>query len=42
MDLHTDVAACQPKLLAYHNKSSFEYAGASGGYIDRFGYPFCR
>ncbi|MDA3865674.1 MAG: glycosyltransferase family 2 protein [Salinivirgaceae bacterium] len=36
------VAAVQPKLLAYHNKTSFEYAGASGGYIDKFGYPFCR
>ncbi|MFO7862612.1 MAG: glycosyltransferase family 2 protein [Salinivirgaceae bacterium] len=36
------VAAVQPKILAYHNKTAFEYAGASGGYIDKFGYPFCR
>ena len=42
MDLHPDVAACQPKLLAVHDKSSFEYAGACGGFLDRFGYPFCR
>ena len=36
------IAACQPKLLAYHNKKQFEYAGASGGWIDKFGYPFMR
>ena len=42
MDSHRDVAACQPKLLSWHNRDSFEYAGAAGGYIDRFGYPFCR
>lgn len=42
MDDHLDCAACQPKLLAYNDKSSFEYAGAAGGFIDRFGYPFCR
>ncbi len=36
------IAACQPKLLAYHNKQQFEYAGASGGWIDRLGYPFAR
>ena len=42
MDLHPNVAACQPKLLAVHDKSSFEYAGACGGFLDRFGYPFCR
>jgi len=42
MDSHADVAACQPKLLAMHDKDCFEYAGASGGFIDRFGYPFCR
>jgi GT2 family glycosyltransferase len=36
------IAACQPKILAYHDKSSFEYAGASGGFIDKYGYPFCR
>ena len=42
LDNHTDVAACQPKLLGIHNRRAFEYAGASGGYIDRLGYPFCR
>jgi hypothetical protein len=42
MDAHTDVAACQPKLLSMFNRDSFEYAGASGGYLDRYGYPFCR
>lgn len=42
MDAHDEVAACQPKLLSYVEKERFEYAGASGGYIDRYGYPFCR
>lgn len=36
------IAAIQPKLLAYHDKKAFEYAGAAGGYIDKFGFPFCR
>jgi GT2 family glycosyltransferase len=36
------VAAAQPKILAYHNKQTFEYAGAAGGFIDKYGYPFCR
>ena len=34
--------ACQPKILAYNNKKHFEYAGASGGFVDRYGYPYCR
>lgn len=42
MDCHADVAACQPKLLSVSDRDSFEYAGACGGYIDRYGYPFCR
>lgn len=42
MDSHDDVAACQPKLLSETDKDSFEYAGASGGFLDRYGYPFCR
>lgn len=42
MDANPDCAACQPKLLAHHDKTQFEYAGASGGYIDCYGYPFCR
>lgn len=36
------IGACQPKILAYKQKNTFEYAGAGGGYIDLFGYPFCR
>lgn len=35
-------AACQPKLLAYHHKHLFEYAGAAGGWLDAYGYPFAR
>ncbi len=42
MDSHGNVAACQPKLLSEADKERFEYAGASGGFIDRYGYPFCR
>ena len=42
MDVHPEVAACQPKLLSVADKDMFEYAGASGGYLDRYGYPFCR
>lgn len=37
-----DIAVVQPKLRAIQDPKSFEYAGASGGYIDRHGYPFCR
>ena len=36
------IAACQPKILAYSDRTRFEYAGASGGWIDNFGYPFMR
>lgn len=36
------VAACQPKIRAYHDRSSFEYAGAAGGFLDAFGFPYCR
>jgi GT2 family glycosyltransferase len=36
------LAAAQPKILDYNNKDYFEYAGAAGGFIDRYGYPFCR
>ena len=42
MESDKQIAACQPKLLAYHEKNKFEYAGAAGGYIDKWGYPFCR
>ena len=36
------IAAVQPKILDYKNKTHFEYAGAGGGFMDKFGYPFCR
>ena len=36
------IAACQPKLLSYNNKSLFDYAGGAGGWLDSFGYPFAR
>ena len=42
MEKDQHIAACVPKLLNFNRKSHFEYAGAAGGYIDRFGYPFCR
>ena len=35
-------AAAQPKILSFHQKETFEHAGAAGGFIDKFGYPFCR
>ena len=41
-DKNTDVAACQPKLKAYRQTNYFEYAGAAGGFLDRYGYAFCR
>jgi hypothetical protein len=42
MDAHPDCAAVQPKLHAVAHREQFEYAGAAGGYLDRYGYPFCR
>jgi len=42
MDVHPDVAACQPKLRDWKDPEKFEYAGGAGGYMDRFGYMFCR
>ena len=42
MEGDKSVAACQSKLILYKDKASFEYSGASGGWIDRFGYPFAR
>lgn len=42
MDADLTIAACQPKIRSYHDPESFEYAGAAGGFIDTFGYPFCR
>ena len=40
MDAHEEVAACQPKLLSMRNPEMFEYAGAAGGFLDKYGYPF--
>lgn len=37
-----DLVAAQPKILDYKKKTHFEYAGAAGGFLDKFGYPFCR
>lgn len=42
MEQHPDVAACQPKLMSWREKDTFEYAGGAGGFLDRYGYPFCR
>lgn len=42
MDSDKSIAACQPKILSYYEREFFEYAGAAGGYIDKYGYPFCR
>ena len=42
LNSNLDYAACQPKILDDKTPLKFEYAGASGGYIDTFGYPFCR
>lgn len=42
MENNPKAVACQPKILAYNNKTQFEYAGAAGGFIDRYGYPYCR
>lgn len=35
-------AIIQPKILDYNNKTHFEYAGAAGGFIDKYGFPYCR
>ena len=37
-----NIAAIQPKLLSYRERNEFEYAGGAGGFIDAYGYPFCR
>ena len=42
MEANEQIAACQPKILSYHNKTEFEYAGACGGWLDALGYPFSR
>ena len=42
MEANPHVAALQPKIKSYRDKTSFEYAGAAGGYLDKLGYPYCR
>lgn len=42
LESNPDVGAVQPKILSFRDKSSFEYAGAAGGYLDALGYPYCR
>lgn len=42
LDSHPEIAACQPKIRAYNNRTHFEHAGAAGGMMDKLGYPFCR
>jgi GT2 family glycosyltransferase len=42
MDEDAGIAACMPEILSYAKKEYYEYAGAAGGFIDKFGYPFCR
>ena len=42
MESDPSVAACQPKIRSYSEPKKFEYAGAAGGFIDKYGYPFCR
>ena len=42
MESNAQIAACQPKIRAYHRKDYFEHAGAAGGFVDMLGYPFCR
>ena len=42
LDKNPNIAACQPKVLAFHDKTQFEYAGAAGGYMDWLGYAYCR
>lgn len=42
MDRHHKIAVCQPKILSQIHPEMFEYAGAAGGFLDNFGYPYCR
>jgi GT2 family glycosyltransferase len=42
MESDETIAACQPLIRSYHQPELFEYAGAAGGFIDSYGYPFCR
>lgn len=42
MELDDQIAVCQPKIKMYAKKNLFEHAGASGGMMDKYGFPFCR
>lgn len=42
METHPQCGVCMPKIISWTTPTHFEYAGASGGFIDRFGFPFCR
>ncbi len=42
MEQNSKTAICQPKLLMFDQRDTFEYAGGAGGFIDKYGYPFCR
>jgi len=42
MEENPAIGACQPKIRSWHDRAFFEYAGAAGGFIDKYGYPFCR
>ncbi|WP_246850149.1 glycosyltransferase family 2 protein [Rufibacter roseolus] len=42
LEKNPQIAACQPKIKSFHQRTHFEYAGAAGGFLDAYGYPFCR
>ncbi len=42
LEKNPSIAACQPKIKSFHQRTHFEYAGAAGGFLDAYGYPFCR
>jgi len=42
MEGHEHIAACTPKIKDFKKRTHYEYAGAAGGFLDRYGYPFCR
>ena len=42
LDAHSEIAAVQPKVRSWRDKTRFEHAGAAGGYVNALGYPYCR
>ncbi|WP_057939217.1 glycosyltransferase family 2 protein [Algoriphagus resistens] len=42
MEVHPEYAALQPKILSWKERDTFDYAGAGGGFLDAYGYPYCR